>query len=62
MQVITQGYAIGEVSCPTRYLPDSSSINLQRSIKYGLTVITTTIEYKLSQFGAISSKRFPKKN
>lgn len=62
VQVITQGYAIGEVSCPTRYLTDSSSINLQRSIKYGLTVITTTIEYKLSQFGAISSKRFPKKN
>lgn len=62
VQVITQGYAIGEVSCPTRYLPDSSSINLMRSIKYGLAVIVTTIEYKLSQYGIIKSRRFPRKS
>ncbi len=61
VQVITQGYAIGEVSCPTRYMPDSSSINLRRSVKYGLAVITTTIEYKLCQIGLLKNKRFPKK-
>ena len=60
VQVISHGYSMGEVSCPTRYLTDSSSINLQRSIKYGLSVLTTTLEYKLSQFGILQSKRFPR--
>lgn len=61
VQVITQGFAVGEVSCPTRYLPDSSSINLRRSVQYGLAVIATTIEYKLSQIGVIRSRRFPRR-
>lgn len=60
VQVISHGYSMGEVSCPTRYLTDSSSINLSRSIKYGLSVLVTTLEYKLSQFGILRSKRFPR--
>lgn len=62
VQVISHGYSMGEVSCPTRYLTDSSSINLSRSIKYGLSVLTTTLEYKMSQFGLLQSKKFPRAN
>jgi len=60
VQIISQGYSMGELSCPTRYLTDSSSINLSRSIKYGLSVLATTLEYKMSQFGILKSKRFPR--
>lgn len=60
VQIISHGFSMGEVSCPTRYLTDSSSINLSRSIKYGFSVLTTTLEYKLSQFGLMQSKRFPR--
>ncbi len=38
-QAIAAGFRIGEISCPTRYFPDASSINLQRSIIYGLGVL-----------------------
>jgi glycosyltransferase involved in cell wall biosynthesis len=58
VQIIGAGYSIGEVTCPTRYMEDSSSINLQRSIKYGLSVILTTFEYKLVKLGVLKSKRF----
>ena len=61
VQVIGSGFSIGEVTCPTRYMDDSSSINIARSIQYGLCVITTTIEYKLAQYGIRKSKRFPQK-
>ncbi|WP_455208716.1 glycosyltransferase family 2 protein [Kaarinaea lacus] len=58
LQIIYQGFDIGEVTCPTVYMKDSSSISLQRSIQYGLGVIKTTIEYKLSKLGAWTSERF----
>ncbi len=41
------GFRIGEISCPTRYEPDSSSINLLRSVTYGLGVLKTAIQYRL---------------
>jgi glycosyltransferase involved in cell wall biosynthesis len=54
-QIIAQAVAaearIGEVSCPTRYAADSSSINLKRSIRYGLGVLDTCADYRLRQFG-----------
>lgn len=62
VQIISQGFSLGEVSCPTRYLPDSSSISLMRSIKYGLAVLTTTLEYKFSQMGLLKSRKFPTRN
>jgi len=58
VQVIAHGFSMGEVSCPTRYMKDSSSISLARSIKYGLGVLLTTLEYKFSQFGLRKSERF----
>ena len=58
LQVIGAGYTIGEVTCPTRYMDDSSSISFNRSMKYGLSVIISTLEYKLAKFGLIKSKRY----
>jgi glycosyltransferase involved in cell wall biosynthesis len=60
VQVISQGFSMGEVSCPTRYLADSSSISIARSIRYGLAVLVTTLEFKLSQIGILKSDRFPR--
>jgi glycosyltransferase involved in cell wall biosynthesis len=48
-QAVSSGARIGEVSCPTRYATDSSSINLKRSIRYGLGVLNTCVEYRLEQ-------------
>ncbi len=50
-QAVCAGARIGEVSCPTRYAADSSSINLKRSVKYGLGVLNTCVAYRLSRHG-----------
>ncbi len=44
------GFRIGEVSCPARYEPESSSISLKRSIKYGFGVLGTTLRYRLQKW------------
>jgi len=48
-QCIFFGYAIGEVSCPTKYFPEASSINFSRSVKYGLGVLSTTLKLRLQK-------------
>jgi glycosyltransferase involved in cell wall biosynthesis len=50
-QAISVGARIGEVSCPTRYQTESSSINLRRSIRYGLGVLRTSEQYWLNKHG-----------
>ena len=45
------GFRIGEISCPTRYFPEASSINLQRSVVYGLGVLRTSVGYRLQRLG-----------
>lgn len=50
-QTIGFGYSIGEVSCPTKYFSDASSISISRSIKYGLHVILISVRYRLHKFG-----------
>ena len=55
-QAISVGARIGEVSCPTRYQTDSSSINLRRSIRYGLGVLRTCGQYQLHKHGL---RRYP---
>jgi len=57
-QIIYQGYEIGEITCPTSYIENSSSISFLRSVKYGIGVIKTTLEFKLAKLGMIKSKRF----
>jgi glycosyltransferase involved in cell wall biosynthesis len=51
VQAIAAGARIGELSCPTRYEADSSSIDLINSIRYGLGVLRTSAEYRLSRRG-----------
>ena len=50
-QAIAAGARIGELSCPTRYAADSSSIDLRRSVTYGLGVLRTTAQYRLQRLG-----------
>jgi glycosyltransferase involved in cell wall biosynthesis len=50
-QAVAAGARIGEVSCPTRYQEDASSINLPRSVKYGVGVLATSVQYRLSKLG-----------
>src|ERR1700757_1004727 len=45
------GFRIGEVSCPTKYFDDASSINFRRSVKYGLGVLGTTLQFALQRAG-----------
>ena len=49
VQSLAAGARIGELSCPTRYQADSSSINLRRSIRYGVGVLQTSVQYRLHQ-------------
>ena len=57
VQLIHFGYSIAEVSCPTRYSTDSSSISFGRSLKYGLGVLATSFQYRLHRWG-LKSYRF----
>ena len=55
-QAVASGARIGEVSCPTRYQADSSSINLRGSIRYGLGVLQTSGQYRMHKHGL---RRYP---
>ncbi|MCP4707037.1 MAG: glycosyltransferase family 2 protein [Planctomycetes bacterium] len=59
-QILYQGYQIAEVSCPTKYFAEASSINFQRSVKYGLGCITTAIKFRAARWGICRSKLFLK--
>jgi hypothetical protein len=50
-QAIYFGYRIGEVSCPTKYFTEASSINFRRSVKYGFGVLGTTLKCRLQKMG-----------
>jgi glycosyltransferase involved in cell wall biosynthesis len=52
-QAVAFGYSIGEISCPTRYFPGASSINLRRSIVYGIGVVLTAIRFRLHKWKLI---------
>jgi hypothetical protein len=50
-QCVYFGYRIGEVSCPTKYFEEASSINFGRSVVYGLGVLATTLQFALQKWG-----------
>ena len=52
-QVISLGCAIGEVTCPARYLPEASSINFRRSVRYGLGCLSTAVRFRLARWGLV---------
>src|SRR6267142_602066 len=51
VQILWFGYTIGEVSCPTRYSSESSSINFRASVKYGLGCLATALACRLAKMG-----------
>ena len=57
-QIIYAGYDIGEVTCPTRYEEESSSIGLLSSAEYGIGVITTTLKFRLHRWNLRKSRLF----
>jgi glycosyltransferase involved in cell wall biosynthesis len=57
-QCVYFGFLVGEVSCPTRYFEDASSINFRRSVKYGFGVLATSLEFKLQKWGLAKRQRF----
>ena len=58
-QILWQGYTIAEVSCPTKYFEEASSINLWRSIIYGFGCLRTAITWRLASLGMLRSPLFP---
>ncbi|MBY0426780.1 MAG: glycosyltransferase family 2 protein [Cytophagales bacterium] len=57
-QITYAGYSIGEVSCPTKYFKEASSINFSRSVKYGLGVLGVALSYRLQKWGMAKFKIF----
>ncbi len=57
-QCIYFGYRIGELSCPTKYFQEASSINFARSVKYGLGVLATTLKCRLQKLGIARYRLF----
>jgi glycosyltransferase involved in cell wall biosynthesis len=57
-QAILFGFRIGEISCPTRYFKEASSINFKRSMKYGLGVLSTTASFTAHKMGLIHAAKF----
>ena len=58
-QILFYGNTIAEVSCPTKYFAEASSINLRRSFKYGFGCLSTAFAFRLAKLGVIKSKLFP---
>jgi glycosyltransferase involved in cell wall biosynthesis len=58
-QILWYDFTIAEVSCPTKYFPEASSINLRRSIRYGFGCLGTGLAFRLAKMGLKSSKFFP---
>ncbi len=50
-QAVMRGARIGEISCPTKYFAEASSINFRRSSIYGLGVLKTSLEFRLAKWG-----------
>ena len=63
-QVLAQmhwfGYSIAEISCPTKYFPEASSINFGRSVKYGFGCLWTGLAFRMAKLGFCRSRLFPR--
>ncbi|WP_159519123.1 glycosyltransferase family 2 protein [Sunxiuqinia indica] len=57
-QIWYAGYEIAEITCPTKYFNDASSINLQNSTIYALGVMRTAVQYRLQKWGIVKDKIF----
>jgi glycosyltransferase involved in cell wall biosynthesis len=59
-QILWFGHTIAEVTCPTKYFTEASSINFQRSVKYGFGCLATGLTFRLAKMNLIDSVLFPK--
>ncbi len=59
-QITYFGFRIGEISCPTKYFADASSINFRRSLKYGINVLQTSVKFALQRLGLKKYQIFSK--
>lgn len=57
-QIFMAGFEIGEVTCPTKYFEEASSINFSRSAKYGMGVLRVSLTHRLHKWGLIKSKLY----
>ena len=57
-QIIYAGYEIAEITCPTKYFKEASSISLSRSIRYGMGVLAVSIQYRLTKMALLKSRIF----
>jgi len=57
-QVFMAGYEIAEITCPTKYFEEASSINFSRSVKYGLGVLRVSFQHRLHMWGLVKHKRY----
>jgi glycosyltransferase involved in cell wall biosynthesis len=57
-QICYAGYEIAEITCPTKYFEEASSINLKRSIKYGLGVLGVSFSYRMQKWGIAKYRIF----
>jgi glycosyltransferase involved in cell wall biosynthesis len=57
-QILWNGYKIAEVSCPTKYFAEASSINFSRSCKYGFGCLSVGLKYRLARLGIVSGERY----
>ncbi|MEN9987273.1 MAG: hypothetical protein RLZZ585_312 [Bacteroidota bacterium] len=60
-QIFFAGYEIGEVTCPTKYFEEASSINFARSSTYGLGVLWTSLKYRLAKWKIYTASEFKQK-
>ena len=61
-QIIYMGFPVGEITCPTKYFKEASSINLMRSTIYALGVLKTSMSHFMNKLGILHSKRYQKPN
>ena len=59
-QIIWMGYTVAEISCPTKYFSEASSIDFPRSIRYGLGCLSTAFDFRMAKMKIITSKLFPR--
>jgi glycosyltransferase involved in cell wall biosynthesis len=58
-QILWLGYTVAEVSCPTKYFKEASSINFRRSVSYGFGCLATAVTFRLTRLRLVESRLFP---
>jgi hypothetical protein len=59
-QILWLGHTIAEVSCPTKYFAEASTINLPRSVKYGIGCLITALTFRLAKMKLVNPRLFPR--